>query len=493
MMNCSSLIWLVSTIMIWLQVHVVIAGSHHKLLVGSFNLHAFGKQKASDPAVMSVLSNIISRYDLVSLLELRDVDFNSIQKLVDNLHDITKHTYGLRISPRMGSTTMQEQIAYLFRSDKLESMETYLPDTTKFERPPFFGLFRSRRDPKFKFLTAAVHLKPASAIAEMNQLPKFYWERIRKYHLEHNLSSALLLGDFNADGDYVPNKEWSNVRLHTDAKYRWLIPTGARTNTKGEKSYAYDRIVLYEDFMPSIESMSSGVFYFDQDSHVKKLMRKQKVSVESISDHYPIETKLIIKPLSLDLGMKKPQSRSFFSWLFGWNSGLDSKPTSRTAGQDSPNNQESSSIVAEPLAKPVEKKRVAVAAKPKPVKPVAPKPRRQPNPPKPQNSRAQSSACKLNTVKGFATLVKRDCIPSPYSSEYSEESASDDSFSDYVPELSDDESESYEESDASDEYYDDISIKEVPSVGKKRKRDSQSGIGKRSLPVTHIKKKSRVE
>ncbi|MBN3303828.1 PMM2 Phosphomannomutase, partial [Amia calva] len=54
--------------------------------------------------------------------------------------------------------------------------------------------------------------------------------------------NILLLGDFNADCNYVLPSDWEKIRLHTDSQYAWLLPNSVDT-TVGNTHCAYDRIV----------------------------------------------------------------------------------------------------------------------------------------------------------------------------------------------------------------------------------------------------------
>jgi len=56
-----------------------------------------------------------------------------------------------------------------------------------------------------------------------------------------NSSSALILGDLNADCRYLSLSRYDNLSLVTDARFTWLINFTADTTTSLSTDCAYDR------------------------------------------------------------------------------------------------------------------------------------------------------------------------------------------------------------------------------------------------------------
>ena len=182
---------------------VVEAGAWHwlfppKLTLGAFNVQAFGQSKAEKGLVLRVLSMVICRYDVLAIQEIRDAE-NKVVDLLLRAVNRRCPTYGAIASPRAGSTTSQEQIAYFYRMDTVEPLDTYMSTTSRrFERPPFIGLFEARKRPDFRFLLIAAHLKPKAAADELSALHAVYEDALRHWPPEPKkpLSAAVILGDF---------------------------------------------------------------------------------------------------------------------------------------------------------------------------------------------------------------------------------------------------------------------------------------------------------
>lgn len=143
---------------------------------------------------MKILSIVICRYDIMVLQEIRDIDNIALDNLSIAVNSRCP-TFGMRVSPRAGTTSSQEQIAFFYRMKKVLPEDSYLSGSTQFERPPFSGLFRSAKDESFKFVLVAAHLKPTAAVDELNALPAVYQASMNKWK-QQNVKVALMLGDF---------------------------------------------------------------------------------------------------------------------------------------------------------------------------------------------------------------------------------------------------------------------------------------------------------
>lgn len=51
----------------------------------------------------------------------------------------------------------------------------------------------------------------------------------------------MILGDFNADGAYVSNREMKNIRIRSDKNFHWLIGDDVDTTASNKNSHTYDR------------------------------------------------------------------------------------------------------------------------------------------------------------------------------------------------------------------------------------------------------------
>ena len=88
---------------------------------------------------------------------------------------------------------------------------------------------------------------------------------------------------------YVQELDWSNIRLHTNNHFKWLIQNGVKTNVAKNHDCAYDRFVTI-GYIP-VAYDTASVFRFDQVYNLTKDL------IKKVSDHYPIEITLIISPV----------------------------------------------------------------------------------------------------------------------------------------------------------------------------------------------------
>ncbi|KAF8767270.1 Deoxyribonuclease-1-like 2 like protein [Argiope bruennichi] len=188
---------------------------------------------------------------------------------------------------------VNEYIAIFYRTDKLRMLksESYY-DPEKFYRKPFFLLFDSPtlRDMK-RFGLIGYHVKPSQAVREIDALADVYDFMKDKYDIE----DILIMGDFNADCDYVKEQNWDSISLWTRHEFTWAIPRTEDTTTN-YRSCALDRIVY------AGENMNSGVILssagaFDYRYEFDVTMEEAR----SISDHWPVEICFIIH------GFRKPK------------------------------------------------------------------------------------------------------------------------------------------------------------------------------------------
>lgn len=54
------------------------------------------------------------------------------------------------------------------------------------------------------------------------------------------MQNIMILGDFNADGRYLPEKKAAKVSIH-QPPYYWLIDEDADTTTSNNNDHTYDR------------------------------------------------------------------------------------------------------------------------------------------------------------------------------------------------------------------------------------------------------------
>jgi len=249
------------------------------LLIGAFNIQVFGQSKMDKPDVVDILVQIVQRYDILMIQEIRDSAQTALPELVDNVNRASSVEYGFVVSPRTGRSSSKEQYGYIYRTDKVSVNGEYqYPDyDDMFEREPYTVNFKRLNSGKQKsFSYIAIHAKPDDAEAEIDSLVEVYDQVVPMFG-----EDALLAGDFNADCSYVCSSCWNKIDLWGDSRFTWLIDHDADT-TVSTKDCAYDRLVVAGDSMTD-NSAHGSVFYFDQ------YFGLSHSEAEDVSDHYPVE------------------------------------------------------------------------------------------------------------------------------------------------------------------------------------------------------------
>ncbi|XP_077993742.1 deoxyribonuclease-1-like isoform X2 [Glandiceps talaboti] len=258
-----------------------------ELNVAAFNVQVFGTTKMSKPDVVNTLIQIIQRYDIVVIQEIRDSSGTAIYALLNAVNSASSQQYSLAISPRLGRTSSKEQYGFLYRPDKVTVIDSYTYNDVSdfFEREPFIVRFSSPKTVVSDFVMVVIHTKPSDAVNEISGLVSVYDDIVNRW----NIQDAVILGDFNAGCDYVDDSDWQNIALRTDVRFTWLIDD--RTDTTVSNTFcAYDRIVVAgPNMMKGIWLNSASVFYFDEAYGLSD------DQASDVSDHYPITFKLLPK------------------------------------------------------------------------------------------------------------------------------------------------------------------------------------------------------
>jgi endonuclease/exonuclease/phosphatase family metal-dependent hydrolase len=259
------------------------------LKVGAFKIEVFGVTKFSKPDVVNVIKNTLIRYDIVLIQDIREANqasSNSINQLLNQVNAMGVGTWAMVLSSRLGRTTSKEQYAFFYKPSLVTVITTYQwPDTGDlFEREPFIVHFHPTSCYDVgDFAFMAIHVKPTDAVAEINQLAAVY-DSVKTIL---NLENILIGGNFNADCTYVTASEWASIALRTDTRFMWTISDDLDSSVHSNDC-SYDRIVLAGSRLQNNYLPSSGkVYYFDADQGVNETM------ANLVSDHYPVEIKLI--------------------------------------------------------------------------------------------------------------------------------------------------------------------------------------------------------
>ncbi|KAM4609817.1 deoxyribonuclease-1-like [Polymixia lowei] len=264
--------------------------------IASFNIQKFGVTKVSDPDVLSTLVKIVSQYDIILILEVVDVSGASVNLFLKELNGAnTGHHYTLKLSMRLGRNRYKEQFLFLYRDDVVDLIDCYqyednqVDDLDAFAREPYILHFNLHNTVLKDLVLIPVHTRPRDSEKELDELYEVFLTVKDKWRTDN----IMILGDFNADGKYVSEKEMKEIRIRSDKNFHWLIGDDVDTTANTGNEHTYDRIVVYgEDMLEAIMPNSAKPFNFQQQFGLTDEMALK------VSDHYPVEVELRISPPS---------------------------------------------------------------------------------------------------------------------------------------------------------------------------------------------------
>ncbi|KAK2529504.1 Dnase1l3 [Columba guinea] len=247
------------------------------LKICSFNVRSFGEAKIARAEVVDAVVKIISRCDIMLLMEIKENKNRVCPLLVEQLaRHLTgpKEGYSCVVSERLGRKSYKEQYVFIYRE-------------------PFAVWFQSPKTAVKEFAIIPLHTTPETAVREIDELYDVYLDVKQRWRTEN----FVFMGDFNAGCSYVPQKQWKNIRLRTHSEFVWLIGDKNDTTVKESTSCPYDRIVVSgQKLIDAVVPHSANIFDFQDDF---QLSEEQALGV---SDHFPVEFELKAKG-------------GFFNWL----------------------------------------------------------------------------------------------------------------------------------------------------------------------------------
>ncbi|XP_019749043.1 deoxyribonuclease-1 isoform X2 [Hippocampus comes] len=234
---------------------------------------------------------IVHRYDIILIQEVRDNDLSATRKL---MHHVNKGTPRFRykhiVSEPLGRSSYKERYLFLYREETVSVAKSYTYDdgcepcgTDTFIREPFVVMFSSNDTAVRNFVLIPQHTSPDLALQEVDEL----YDVVTDVRTRWRSNDIILLGDFNTDCSYVAGSEWQQIRLFTDKSFHWLIPDEADT-TVSHTDCAYDRIVVTDDMKKGVVDRSAEVYDFMVDLNLSFGMAL------AVSDHFPVEVKLLV-------------------------------------------------------------------------------------------------------------------------------------------------------------------------------------------------------
>ncbi|XP_042348025.1 deoxyribonuclease-1-like [Plectropomus leopardus] len=258
--------------------------------IAAFNIQRFGLSKVSDPDVLSALVKIVSRYEIILILEVVDVSGASVKLFLTELNRAnTTHHYTLQLSTRLGRNRYKEQFLFLYRDDIVDLIDCYqyednqVNDVDAFAREPYILHFKPHNTVLKDIVLIPVHTKPGDRERELDELYEVFLVIRDKWKTDN----IMILGDFNADGAYVTQKEMKKIRIRSDKNFHWLIADDVDTTANTSNEHTYDRIVVYgNDMLAAFVPNSAKPFNFHKEFAMTEEMALR------VSDHYPVEVEL---------------------------------------------------------------------------------------------------------------------------------------------------------------------------------------------------------
>lgn len=242
--------------------------------IATFNIQVFGTSKVQKTPVMQVLSDVVRRFDLVAIQEVRSVD-DTILPQFTALINSTGVRYDFVIGPRLGRTNSKEQYAILFDTARIEvdpsSVYTVPDPQDRLHREPLVARFRPRGVPPnqaFTFNLVDIHTDPDETVTELDALGDVF---VGVQQNGTGEDDVILLGDLNVDEYHLGNLG----RLPSIGH----VVTGVPTNTRRDKTY--DNIVF--DRRTTVEYTGRwGIL------DLMQVFSLSPVQALEVSDHMPV-------------------------------------------------------------------------------------------------------------------------------------------------------------------------------------------------------------
>jgi len=145
--------------------------------IASFSLEAFGESKLKKAAVVETIVRMIRQFDVIALQHIQSKQQNIVPELLDKVNQSDRR-YDYCIGPRVGSESNQQQFAFLFDTDRIETdrLQLYTIDDPQalMEFDPLVAWFRCKAvpiDKAFTFTLVNLRLDPLTNGKELKMLP----------------------------------------------------------------------------------------------------------------------------------------------------------------------------------------------------------------------------------------------------------------------------------------------------------------------------------
>ncbi len=250
------------------------AAAGDTIKIASFNIQVFGQSKLAKPEVMNVLADIVRRFDVVAIQEIRSKQQDVMPRFVELINS-TGRRYDFAISRPLGRTVSTEQYAFVFDTDRIEidrrSVYVVSDPSDLLHREPLVAGFRVR-GPKpeeaFTFTLVDIHTDPDEVPEELDALYDVY-QRVRDDGRGED--DIIVLGDLNTDDQ------------HRGAFARAPYITWAITNTPTNvtRTKQYDNLLFHRDATTEFAGVA-GALDFPTEYRLAPDKAKE------VSDHLPV-------------------------------------------------------------------------------------------------------------------------------------------------------------------------------------------------------------
>lgn len=260
--------------------------------IASYNIQVFGDSKASKPYVMETLAQVVQRFDIVAIQEIRTQNEYHIDGFLRDYVNREGRRYSRVVSERLGRTSSKEQYAYLFDTDTVEInpqvVFTMRDPQDRLHRQPYVAMFRTKRAPPeqaFSFILVNTHTDPDETDTELDALAAAY-QQVRRLPIGED--DVILLGDLNtrvpASGPYTTERRGRalskrDLRGLGDITGIYPLIRDQATNTVG--SYLHDNLLVHRGATTEFTGRS-GVL------DVQRLMNLNQKQAVMVSDHLPV-------------------------------------------------------------------------------------------------------------------------------------------------------------------------------------------------------------
>lgn len=170
-----------------------------KIRIATFNLNAFGESKLQMSAVVESIAMLIRKFDVVAVQHIQSRHQNILPEFIDKVN-LSDRRYEYCIGPRVGPEGNQQQFAFIFDSDRIETDRQMLytvedpQQMMTFE--PLVGWFRAktvRASEAFTFSLVNIRIDPLHEARERQALP----DLLRSVRQDGRLEDDIILaGDF---------------------------------------------------------------------------------------------------------------------------------------------------------------------------------------------------------------------------------------------------------------------------------------------------------